>query len=60
MAKKKIMRLCDECYYDYKAGGMVVDKKRFRVVKIGDDIDKCDANIEKYFPIGKSKLKKVI
>lgn len=51
--KKKIVNLCSECFYDYKASGIKFKKKNLIVKDIGDNPEKC------YFE-SKKKLKTVL
>ena len=40
-SKKKSIRLCPECYYDYKAGGIVFNDKNVIVKKV-KSVEECE------------------
>jgi len=54
---KKIIKLCPECYYDYRAGGIQFDNKKLKVVKV-ESVEQCDLENKKVS--SKKKLKRVM
>lgn len=44
--KRKAVRLCSECYYDYKAGGIVFPKGTKVIGLKTNDVSKCDLSKE--------------
>ena len=40
------LRLCPECYYDYRAGGIQFDNKKLKVVKV-ESVNQCDMSFDR-------------